>query len=571
MFSFADAIRETVWVETGSHTDADGRFDRVAADIIRPSEAARLGVKVPVIMEVSPYYSCCGRGNEAEFKTYDAQGRPVGFPLFYDNWFVPRGYAVVLVDLAGTNRSQGCVDIGGPSDVASASRVIDWLNGRANGYDRDGASAVSASWTNGNVGMIGKSYDGTIANAVAATGVEGLRTIVPISAVSSWYDYFRSDGASFGFDPVGLARRYEENGGRPECEPVKRELVAGAPGNGDVTPFWRERDYTLSASKVTASVFAVHALGDLNVKTIHFGQWWDALSATGAFRKVWLSQAGHIDPFDFRREEWVRTLTRWFDHWLLGVDNGIDREPVASIERAPDRWVDDPTWPPADASVTTWYACPGDTDGVGRLAPDAPDPTATAEFTDDPAQNEFEWALHSDRASPARVLYATGPLVEDLRLAGSGSVTVTATPSTSEARISAVLVDYGPATIRDNLSHGAGVHDLATRSCWGASRPGDSACYLDTETTISDVDHEVFARGWADLGHFAALEHGEPLRPGSAYPMTFRLSTVDHVVPPGHRLAVIIAGTDGAFVTPPDQPPTIILNLSGTAVRLPVV
>jgi X-Pro dipeptidyl-peptidase len=53
--------------------------------------------------------------------------------------------------------------------------------------------------------------------------------------------------------------------------------------------------------------------------------------------------------------------------------------------------------------------------------------------------------------------------------------------------------------------------------------------------------------------------------------MTFRLSTVDHVVPPGHRLAVIIAGTDGAFVTPPDQPPTITLNLSGTAVRLPVV
>ena len=29
--------------------------------------------------------------------------------------------------------------------------------------------------------MIGKSYDGTLANGVAATGVEGLKTIVPIS------------------------------------------------------------------------------------------------------------------------------------------------------------------------------------------------------------------------------------------------------------------------------------------------------------------------------------------------------------------------------------------------------
>ena len=29
--------------------------------------------------------------------------------------------------------------------------------------------------------MIGKSYDGTLANGVAATGVEGLKTIVPVS------------------------------------------------------------------------------------------------------------------------------------------------------------------------------------------------------------------------------------------------------------------------------------------------------------------------------------------------------------------------------------------------------
>ena len=35
--------------------------------------------------------------------------------------------------------------------------------------------------------MIGKSYDGTLSNGVAATGVEGLKTIVPVSAISSWY------------------------------------------------------------------------------------------------------------------------------------------------------------------------------------------------------------------------------------------------------------------------------------------------------------------------------------------------------------------------------------------------
>ena len=42
--------------------------------------------------------------------------------------------------------------------------------------------------------MIGKSYDGTLANAVAATGVKGLETIVPISAIGSWYKYQRTNG-----------------------------------------------------------------------------------------------------------------------------------------------------------------------------------------------------------------------------------------------------------------------------------------------------------------------------------------------------------------------------------------
>jgi X-Pro dipeptidyl-peptidase len=51
--------------------------------------------------------------------------------------------------------------------------VVDWLNGRAVGYGADGAP-VRASWASGAVGMIGKSWDGSIANGVAATGVAGL-------------------------------------------------------------------------------------------------------------------------------------------------------------------------------------------------------------------------------------------------------------------------------------------------------------------------------------------------------------------------------------------------------------
>lgn len=185
VYSYARAVRETVYVEVPFDRDGDGRRDRVAADVIRPREPAAAGRRVPVIMEAGPYYRCCGRGNEAELTAYGPDGDPTAFPLFYDNYFVPRGYAVVLVDLPGTARSTGCLDTGGRSEVVSARTVVDWLDGRAAGYRADG-SPVRATWSSGAVGMIGKSWDGSIANGVAATGVPGLRTVVPVSAISSW-------------------------------------------------------------------------------------------------------------------------------------------------------------------------------------------------------------------------------------------------------------------------------------------------------------------------------------------------------------------------------------------------
>src|SRR5262249_19643751 len=159
--------------------------DRVVADIIRPREAAAAGVKVPVIMDASPYYQCCGRGNESEKKVYAADGTVTKFPLYYDNYFVPRGYAYIAADLPGTSRSTGCEDVGGSEEVQGAKAVIDWLNGRTVGRTASGTVVTATAWTTGKVGMIGKSWDGTIANAVAATGVAGLETIVPISGISS--------------------------------------------------------------------------------------------------------------------------------------------------------------------------------------------------------------------------------------------------------------------------------------------------------------------------------------------------------------------------------------------------
>src|ERR687888_2198956 len=70
VYSYQDAVRESVWVQTPLDNDGDGVPDKVAVDIVRPREAAARHVKVPVILEGSPYYACCGRGNESERKAY---------------------------------------------------------------------------------------------------------------------------------------------------------------------------------------------------------------------------------------------------------------------------------------------------------------------------------------------------------------------------------------------------------------------------------------------------------------------------------------------------------------------
>ncbi|WP_369030999.1 Xaa-Pro dipeptidyl-peptidase [Streptomyces adonidis] len=571
VYSYDNAIREAVWVDTGLDGDSDGKTDRVAVDIVRPRELAAQGRKIPVIMDASPYYSCCGRGNESQRKTYDANGNVVQMPLFYDNYFVPRGYAFVGVDLAGTNRSDGCVDVGGRSDIQSAKAVVDWLNGRAKGYTtRTGTDRAKATWTNGKTGMIGKSYDGTIANGVAATGVKGLETIVPISAISSWYDYYFAKGAPlYDSGPEWLSNYVESPAARAKCAAVQQKIVDGAPRTGDWTRFWTERDYVKDARKIKASVFVIHGQQDLNVRPKHFGQWWDALAKNRVERKIWLSQTGHVDPFDFRRAAWVDTLHRWFDHELLGYDNGIDDEPMADIERHPDQWVTSNTWPPRATDTVALRPGSGAQPGVGTLG--LRKQSGTEKFTDDPTLSETDWSAQIDSSTPGKAGFTTEPLAADLRVSGSSTVTVTATPSTTTAHLTAVLVDLGPDTIRDYADPAEGITTLTDRTCWGPSTTGDSSCFRSTQAKTTAVDYTIISRGWADLGNHASATKGVPLTPGKRYTITLDLHATDHVIPAGHRLALIVAGTDKDLIDPPSTTPTLTLDLSRTTARVPLV
>jgi X-Pro dipeptidyl-peptidase len=565
-YSYANAIRESVWVRTPLDNDRDGQPDRVAVDVIRPREAAQNGVKVPVIMVPSPYYAEAGRGNESEVKTYDAAGEIAGMPLYYDNYFVPRGYAVAQVDMIGTNRSTGCADVGGQAEVLGIKAAVDWLNGRATATRKNGTAAV-ANWTTGKVGLIGKSWDATLANGVAATGVPGLATIVPIAGISSWYHYLRLNGVPRSLeDAVGL---HSFVSGRPAgvCDPVINGLRTGADdATGNYNTFWAARDYRPAAERVRASVFVVHGQGDLNVKTSQFAAWWSALAGYDVPRKLWLSQTGHVDPFDYRRAAWVDTLHRWFDHWLQDLENGVMAEPTVSIERAPGQWVDQEGWPPAGTAPASLALGPGD-GTTGTLG--GPAGSGVRGFTDKPSLSESAAVTNPNTAKAGRLVFLSAPLAAATRYAGSPALTLRIKVSKPTTELTARLVDYGTAT-RVDLSNGQGIHDLTTESCWGESTAADDACYLDTAEDVASRDLSIVGHGWLDAAHYQSLSQRTPLDPNTWYTVRVPLEAADTIVPARHVLGLVITGSDRRMSTPSSTGAGIQVDLGASSLALPI-
>ena len=574
-FGYEDAIRERVWVESDFDTDLDGVNDRIALDIMRPAASAS-GLKVPVIMDASPYYSTLGRGNESELKRdVDGDGLLDRWPLFYDNYFVPRGYAVVLLDMVGTSNSTGCPVTGATPDHMSAVVGIDWLNGRAKAYDKNG-NEVTVDWHNGKTGMIGKSYDGTLANGAASTGVDGLSTIVPISAISSWYDYTRSNGVvtRSGSYPSSLSNTVTNPNRRAHCAAVRATMAAtDGDETGDYTPFWAERDYNKDAANVDASVFVVHGLQDDNVMADHFSKWWDALPSNVA-TKLWLTRTGHIDPFDFRRAEWVSTLHRWFDHELQGVRNDVLTEPAADIEYAADEWRTYKRWP-VDAREAVSVKLGEDTPSTaGTLSYGTPSTPNVADvlqgFQDFPiSENTAISNPTTVAANPTRRVFLSPELAAPVHVSGTPVVKLRAAADAIDANFAAILVDYGAATQVSRTGDGAITQTV--EDCWGAASASDEACYRQVGKRTTNVSQWRVSRGILDAANRNSLAVFEPLVPGVEESFAFPLLPQDYVFPAGHRIGLVVFGSYSGYGASDPNRARVTLNVTDSVLDLPVV
>src|SRR3954469_1103785 len=574
VFGYTDSLRDRVWVDSDFDSDSDGVMDRIAVDIIRPAETNN-GLKAPVIMNASPYYSTLGRGNESQLKADDAGGLLAKWPLFLDNYFVPRGYAIALVDMTGTNHSTGCPTVQDATDNNAAVEVIDWFRGRRTAHDKDGNLVPAPAWFNGKTGMIGKSYDGALAAATAVTGVDGLTTIVAESGPYDYYDYTRSNGVIQRGNHYlqSLASAVTDVNRRAYCKPVRDNLDAN---DGDATadfttPFWSDRNYVDDANKVKASVFLVHGIQDENVRIDHFSRFWYALSDLNVPRKAWLLQVGHVDPFDTDRAGWVHTLQHWFDYWLQGVQNNVMAEPQVRVETGPSTWEDAASWPVPGSSPTQLFLKPDQ--GLG-LAPASGDEQTTT-FTDSANQTENTMTNNPTTITNNRRVFLSPPLTAPVRISGTPVVQLDASANRTATHLGAILVDYGPAFPRvvDNINNNGVITIDNESDCWGESSATDSACYkkvnerIDTASTRWRV-----SKGVLDAGHRLSRNATTPIAIDQRYPFSFPLLPQDYTFPAGHQIGVVIVGSySGYNTTSSNTAAAITFSLQKSRIVLPIV
>ena len=539
-------IRQELWVETTIDSDFDGLLDRIHIDVTRVMETDTIGLKVPVVMEVSPYYG--GNVDVVNWNVDHELGqppatRPVTAPDFFDtspiisnshvSTWVPRGFAVVHAEGTGTGLSTGCPTTGDPFETLGPRAVIDWLNGRANAYTAQvGGTEVAATWTTGKVGMIGTSYNGTLPIGVATTGVEGLEAIVPISAISSWYDYYRANGmvrAPGGFQGEDADVLAEYTYTRPDqaiCRPVIADIAANQDRvTGDYTPFWDARNYMNDIDNVHAASLVAHGNNDWNVMTKHAAVYYEALKARGVQHMLYWHQGGHGGSPPL-----IRT-NRWFSRYLWDHQNNVENDPKAWVVRE-GQSSQNPTpyaeWPDPDAARVT-LSFSGDGHETGLLSLGEGGRPLSETLVDNATISAA--TLMNAASSPNRLVFKTPPLLSPIRISGTSTIQLMLAFSKPKANVTAHLISY---------PEGAG-----------------------TATVIS--------RGWIDPENRSSPSVTEAVTPGKMYKLTFDFQPKDSVLAAGRRLGVMILSSDRDYTIRPAPGAELTMDLKESKVRLPIV
>lgn len=280
---------------------------KIYIDVHRPAG----GQKVPAIVAWSPY----------------GKHRPFQYEYFYKNadvrkeWYssytnfegpdplywVPRGYAVIHVDLRGVWGSEGDANYWCHVEAKDAHDLIEWVGVQ--------------EWCTGKVGMTGVSYLAIIQWLVAATQPPHLAAINPWEGLSDMYREFAFHGGipeTF-FSPVWQKSiSYSMNQVEDVTEMMKKHPLFDS--------YWATK--VADFSKIDVPAFVVASWSD---QGLHLRGTLEAFKRISSKQK-WLQIHGRKKWANFHDPESVEKQRTFFDHFLKGIDNGVLRWPKVRLE-----------------------------------------------------------------------------------------------------------------------------------------------------------------------------------------------------------------------------------------------
>jgi hypothetical protein len=343
------------------------------------------GVKVPVIMTIHPYYDFGGEGILGEDSSPNTVPDGGVGKWVYDT-FVPHGYALAQASTFGTGQSTHCQDVKGLGEQIGIQAVVEWLG--------------QQEWSNGNVGLMGKSYAGTTNWEAAQNPSEHLKTIVPISGSIGVQEMFYRNGSSESRAMVydALYEGATADATFDDTRMCTDDIIgplnplttwAGAEfGGAKWSKYWEERRHLPDVLEhYRGSVYLVWGLQDWNVDPYHAFPTYQMMIDAGINARAIAGQWAHNYPDqpdrhselisgygkeaypNMSRMDWAVELFGWFNYYLKDI--GDEPEPMVQIQTNDGRWHVEETWPPEDMTWdlqdigTNWLITGSSVDGFG--------------------------------------------------------------------------------------------------------------------------------------------------------------------------------------------------------------
>ena len=341
------------------------------------------GMTVPVIAEFGPYF------DEASVETGGIEEPGTWLGTMIIEQIVPHGFAFAQVSVMGTGRSNHCMDLMGTAEQLGVDAAVTWLG--------------SQNWSNGNVGMIGKSYDGSTPWQAAMFGNEHLTTIVPISGLIGVMELMWRNGSSEARAPImhnGVYGSYGIDGDLEDSGNMCPDYIAGpatggaawAWGGEAAGTYWAER-YFLDRvlENYNGSVYLIQGMHDWNVDphmavpTINL-LYDNGIEAKGLFGQwdhdypdrpqIMFDRSGvgrGIEAFpEMVRMDWMQDLLEWFTYYLK--EDGPKPWLGVEIQSNQGPWRFEDRYPMSNTNELLWELGSSDLASVGggnTIFPDA--------------------------------------------------------------------------------------------------------------------------------------------------------------------------------------------------------